>query len=135
MKLGTTLIFCAALLFVSHAAGQSKAAADPLTGTWTGYMGRDDTNQQTMNVDLKYDGKTITGVVTGPRYPGDIRTGTFDAASGALKFEVVVRNEAKTVVLFEGKVEKGVASGTVSFDDGQKGVFKISKQAAGKQEK
>jgi hypothetical protein len=135
MRLATTLIFCTALLLVSHAAGQSKAAADPLTGTWTGYMGPDDTKQQTMNVEMKYDGKTITGVVTGPPYPGDIRTGTFDVATGALKFEVVVRNEAKTIVHFEGKVEKGVAGGTVSFDDGKKGVFKISKETAGKQEK
>ena len=98
-------------------------------------MGPDDTQQQSINVDLKYDGKTITGVVTGPRYPGDIKTGTFDAATGALTFEVIVRNEAKTVVRFEGKVEKGVASGTVAFGDGQKGVFKMTKDASGKPEK
>jgi hypothetical protein len=86
-----------------------------------------------MKVEMKYDGKAITGVITGPRYPGDIRTGTFDAATGALKFEVVVRNESKSIVHFEGKVEKGVASGSVSFDDGQKGVFKMTKDAAGTQ--
>ena len=136
MKFATTLVMCTALLFSNHAAGQSKAAADPLTGTWTGSMGPDDTQQQTsMKVEMKYDGKAITGVITGPRYPGDIRTGTFDSATGALKFEVVVRNESKSIVRFEGKVEKGVASGIVSFDDGQKGVFKMTKDAAGTQEK
>ena len=134
MRFATTLVMCTALLTANHAAGQSKASADPLTGTWTGSMGPDDTQQQTsLKVEMKYDGKTITGVVTGPRYPGDIRTGTFDGATGALKFEVVVRNESKSIVHFEGKVEKGAASGTVAFDDGQKGVFKMTKDAAGKQ--
>ena len=133
MRFATTLVLCTALLIANHAAGQSEAAADPLTGTWTGSMGPDDTQQQSIKVEMKYDGKTITGVITGPRYPGDIRTGTFDAATGALKFEVVVRNESKSIVHFEGKVEKVVASGSVSFDDGQKGVFKMTKDAAGKQ--
>jgi hypothetical protein len=135
MKFATTLVICIAVLFVDHAAAQSKAAADPLTGTWTGSMGPDDTQQQSINVEMKYDGKTITGVVTGPRYPGDIRTGTFDAATGALKFEVVVRNDDKTVVHFEGKVEKRAVSGTVTFDDARKGVFKMTKDEAGKPDK
>ena len=135
MKFATALIICTALLYATHAAGQSKPAADPLTGTWTGSMGPDDTQQQSIKVEMKYDGKTITGVVTGPQYPGDIKTGTFDAATGALKFEVVVRNDDKTVVHFEGKVEKTAASGTVAFDDKRKGVFKMTKDEAGTPEK
>jgi hypothetical protein len=135
MKFATILIICTGLLFVSQAAGQPKAAADPLTGTWTGSMGPDDTQQQTIKVEMTYDGKTITGVITGPPYPGDIKTGTFDAATGALKFEVVVRNDEKTVVHFEGKVEKRAASGTVAFEDARKGVFKMTKNEAGTPEK
>jgi hypothetical protein len=132
MKFATALIICTALLYTTHAAGQSKPTADPLTGTWTGWMGPDDTQQRSIKVEMKYDGKTITGVVTGPQYPGDINNGTFDAATGALKFEVVVRNDEKAVVVFEGKVAKESASGSVTFGGGQKGVFKISKEAAGK---
>jgi hypothetical protein len=135
MRFATTLIICTALLFVGHAAGQPKAAADPLTGTWTGSMGPDDTQQQSIKVEMKYDGKTITGAITGPQYPGDIKTGTFDAATGSLKFDVIVRNDEKTVVHFEGKVEKTAASGTVTFDDARKGVFKMTKDGAGKPEK
>ena len=62
------LSVCAATAF----AQQASAPADPLTGTWTGYMGRSDGERQPITVDLKFDGTTILGTITGPPYPGDI---------------------------------------------------------------
>jgi hypothetical protein len=131
MKRRTLVVAACALLFVSHATAQSKADADPLTGTWSGTIGPSETDQQPIKVDLKYDGKTMSGVITGPRSPGDINGGTFDAASGAIRIEATIRNDAKTPVIFEGKLEKGTASGTVSFAN-NKGTFSITKDAPAK---
>src|SRR5688572_21294060 len=116
MKFATTLILCAALLVASPGA-QSKAGNDPLTGTWSGTMGPSETQQQPIKVELKYDAnaKTITGAVTGPRRGAEIEKGTFDAATGALTLNGTIQDDNKTPVVFEGKVAKGAASGTVAF--------------------
>jgi hypothetical protein len=93
-------------------------------------MGPDEASRQPITVALTFDGKAVSGTITGPPYPGRIRTGTFDSATGALKLEVIVEDEAKTVVLFEGKVDQGTATGRVSFNN-RTGVFSISKTGAG----
>lgn len=130
MKPRTFLVAACLLTAVSIAAAQSKATADALSGTWTGHMGPQETERQSITVTLKYDGTTITGLITGPPYPGDITGGSFDPATGALRFDVAVRNEEKTAVVFEGTVVKGTANGTVTFD-GRKGTFSIKKSGAG----
>jgi uncharacterized damage-inducible protein DinB len=128
MRLRNLLIACY-LLFsaVSPIAQSGETAADPISGIWTGSMGPGETNRQPMNVELKFDGKTaISGTITGPPYPGDIKTGTFDPKTGVLKLEVVVRNEEKTGVVFEGTVVQGTATGRVLFDN-RTGTFIITK--------
>jgi hypothetical protein len=104
-----------------------------LSGTWTGYMGRSETERQPVTVTLKFDGKSVTGRITGPPYPGDIKTGSFDAATGALKLEVTVLDDNKTIVWFEGKVTNGNAVGSVVFKTGTRGIFSITRQGAGTQ--
>jgi uncharacterized damage-inducible protein DinB len=112
----------------STAAHAAQASGDPVSGTWTGYMGRSESEQQPVTVAFKFDGKNITGTVVGPRYPGEIKTGTFDPATGALKFDVIVQNEEKTVVPFEGKIVEGTATGHLTLSD-QKGVFRLTRGA------
>lgn len=130
MKFATTLIVCIALLVMTPAA-QTKGSADPLTGTWSGTMGPNETQQQPVKMELKYDGKTITGTVTGPRRPAEITKGTFDAATGALTMEATIQNDEKTPVVFTGKVEKNAASGTVAFGNNT-GTFSVTKDAPAK---
>jgi hypothetical protein len=77
---------------------------------------------------LKFDGKVVTGTITGPPSPGEITKGTFDAKTGVLKLEVIVQNSAKTVVNFDGKVVKDTATGSVKFDDNRTGTFKIARK-------
>ena len=131
MKIKTLLVVCGLLLSAGLAAGQSKAAADAIAGTWTGTMGPNESDQHAITVTLKSDGKTLTGLVTGPPYPGDITGGSFNPETGALRLDVVVRDDDKTRVVFEGTVVNGTASGTVAFRN-QKGSFRITKDAAGK---
>jgi hypothetical protein len=131
MKRKRLLIACCALLSVDSMIAQSGSApADPLSGVWSGYMEPDETQRQPITVTLKFDGNALSGTITGPPYPGDIKSGTFDPVTGALKFEVVVRDDSKTVVVFEGKVAQGSAAGRVSFNN-RTGTFNIAKQGAG----
>ena len=106
---------------------QSRAAADPLTGTWTGSMGPSGEESQPITVELKFDGKTVRGLITGPPYPGDITAGTLDRRTGALTFTVVVRDAAKTVVRFTGALKQGSAGGRFIMND-REGVFRISRK-------
>jgi hypothetical protein len=127
MKLRTLLIVCCVML-IAGATGAQPAKTDVVSGTWTGSMGPNDTERHPITVTLKFDGKNVSGTITGPPSPGKIDKGTYDAASGALKFEVVVQDESKTVVSFAGKVVKDTAAGTVTFKDGGKqGTFTLKK--------
>jgi uncharacterized damage-inducible protein DinB len=117
------------LLFADPVQAQStKTAADPISGTWTGYMARDNGDRQPLTFTMKFDGTALSGTVVGPPKPGTIRTGTFDRASGALNFEVAVA-DSETVARFEGKVLKDAASGTVTLD-GQTGTFNLTKNGS-----
>lgn len=111
------------LLGAQAPAAQSAASAG-LTGTWTGSMSRSASEEQSITLELTYDGKVVLGTITGPPYPGDIRAGTFDPASGALTLDVAVRDPGKTVARFEGTVADGTAHGTVTIN-GQHGTFRI----------
>ena len=91
-------------------------------------MGPNEKNRQPINVTLKFDGKVVTGKITGPPNPGEITKGTFDAKTGVLKFDVVVQDPAKTVVNFDGKVVKDTATGSVKFPDTRTGTFKITRK-------
>ena len=126
MRLGTLLVLCGVMLIVGTT-GAQPAKTDVISGTWTGSIGPNDTERQPVTITLKFDGKNISGTVTGPPNPGKIDKGTYDAASGALKFEVVVQDEAKTVVSFAGKVVKDTAAGTVTFRGGKQGTFTLKK--------
>jgi len=129
MKLNILAFACGLFLCVPSAGAQTPAApADPVSGTWTGSMARD-TDGMPLTITLKFDGTSLTGTVTGPPTPGMIRTGTFDKASGALKFDVEVQDPSKTVVTFEGKVVNDKATGTVSMG-GQTGKFTLTRGSA-----
>ena len=129
MKFALTMIVCAALLAVP--AAQSKSSTDPITGTWNGSIGPDETQRMPVKVELKYDGKTITGLITGPQSPANITKGTFDAETGALKMEGVIQNQNQSVVVFTGKVVDGAATGTIAFDD-KSGTFDFKKDPPAK---
>jgi hypothetical protein len=132
MKHRTILLAYCLLTFGDLALSQAPApTSNPITGLWTGQM-VGGPNRATINVELKYDGKTITGTVSGPELPrpADIKTGSFDAKTGALKFQAVIRGD-EAIVRFEGTVAQGDATGKVFLPDSNVGEFKISKKAAG----
>jgi hypothetical protein len=123
---------CCVLLSTSSLPAQSpgeKAKADPITGTWTGELvlqGAPGAIKVTM--ELKFDGKsTVSGTVSGLPNPADVKTGTFDPKTGALKLQLGKQGAADVLLVLEGTVVKGTATGRFTGDEA--GEFKIAKKA------
>jgi hypothetical protein len=90
---------------------QSSAKADPITGSWTGEIrGENDAEGRPITLNLKFDGKSaVTGTMTGLPSPGDVKKGTFDPGTGALKLELGKTGETEVLLTFDGKVAGGKA--------------------------
>lgn len=93
-------------------------------------MGPNETDRHPITVELEFDGTNISGLITGPQYPGEIKSGTFDSSTGALKLEITVKDEDSTRVVFEGTLREGTATGRVQMRN-QSGTFTMTKNAAG----
>lgn len=77
MKLRSLLIICFVLMSASSMPGQTAAAAaDPITGTWKGYMGPGANPQYAITMDLKLDKAAISGTFQGLPSPGEVKNGT-----------------------------------------------------------
>jgi len=121
------LWMCCVLLSVSSVLAQSRGArTDAISGTWTGDLILDRTRPITL--ELKFDGaRKVTGTLTGMPNPADVKAGTFDPKTGALKLDLGKRGDPAVLLVFEGKVVNGTATGRVSGED--TGEFKIAKKA------
>lgn len=123
-----------ACLMVSVAAfSQGGAAPDPLSGTWTGDWGPNAQDRNQVSVDLKFDGKALTGVVksTQPSRPDvPLSNSSFDSATRTVKMEAEARNprSGQTIkYIIEGKLEGTSLAGSWNHD-GRKGDFKLTKK-------
>jgi DinB family protein len=127
------LLAIGAVLVASYTPLQAQTA-DPLTGRWSGYIGRSAATPSAATFQLKLAANgSVSGSVTGPQItPGEITNGTFDARTGALKFTVLVtaaKGDSRGNVAFDGRVVRDTASGTIVLG-GEKGVFRITKGGA-----
>ena len=123
--------FVVTMMVMALAGGTSLGAqargakADPLSGTWTGELTAGERDRSIILI-LKFDGKTrVTGTFTGMPKPGDVKSGTFDAKTGALKLDLGIEGDSAVRLTFEGTVAKDKASGRVSGE--ASGEFKLSK--------
>jgi hypothetical protein len=106
----------------------AKPKADPLSGTWTGEMIPGNGGRISITMELKFDGKSaVSGTFSGLPNPGDVKTGTFDPKTGALKLQLGKQGEAEVLIVLEGTVVKGTATG--HFTGEITGEFKLSKKA------
>jgi hypothetical protein len=97
--------------------------ADPLSGAWLGDYGPTAAHRVSVTVDLKWDGKILTGVAN----PGPIpfKNSTFDPKTGAVHLEADVffmGNKVRYVM--NGKIDNGVLLGTWKHGD-KKGDFRL----------
>lgn len=134
-KLVTVVCFLVCLaIAIPMVAQQRAAAADPLTGTWTGdwwpSANANDRNQ--VSVELKFDGKTgLTGTVktTGaPARPDVTLTkSTFTAATSAVHMEADVTSPRAVHFIIDGKLTGTSMAGSWNHD-AVKGDFKLTKK-------
>ena len=109
-----------------------QRGGDPLTGTWSGDWGPNAADRNTVNVNLKWDGKALTGVVHSINYQRPdvtLQKATFDPASGAVHMEADVPNPRGGTIhyVIDGKLVNGTMSGSWNHD-GRKGDFKLTKK-------
>ena len=111
----------------------SALAQDAVNGTWSGDWGPSPGDRNPVTLSLKFDGKALTGNVTGGENvtaPIPIQKGTFDPKTGAVHMEAAAmdRRAGRTVhFIIDGKVDKNTMTGTWNHDN-RKGDFKLTKK-------
>jgi hypothetical protein len=125
------LTVCCVLLVAASPLAQSegkKASSDPITGTWTGELRRQgDDRGIAVTMQLKFDGKSdVTGTFTGLPNPGDVKKGTFDPKTGAVKLQMGKEGDATVLLVLEGTLDKDTIAG--KFSGEESGEFKITKK-------
>lgn len=116
----------ACLVIVASASAQK---ADPLSGTWTGDWGPSPDDRNQVTVELKWDGKKLTGTVNPGPNAVELQKATFVPKTGAVHFEADTKNRRGTPIhyVIDGKVEQTTMTGSWSHDN-RKGDFKITKK-------
>ena len=106
-----------------------NAADDPLSGTWTGDWGPSPSDRNQVTVELKWDGKSLTGTVNPGPSAVELKNATFDPKTGAVHFEAdaTSRRGGQIHYMIDGKVEGRTMTGTWNHDN-RKGDFKITKK-------
>jgi hypothetical protein len=124
---------CVVALFISFAivaSGSTKPmAADPLSGTWTGDWGPSAADRNQVTVELKWDGKALTGTVNPGPNAVVLQKSTFDPKTGAIHMEADTKGRRGNDIhyVIDGKVENGTMTGSWNHDN-RKGDFKITKK-------
>jgi hypothetical protein len=125
----TLLACCCALALAAPLAAQAQKPkpADSLSGTWNGELVVDGRDPVSVTMKLTFDGKGgVTGSFTGLPSPGEVKAGTFDDKKGSLKLDLGKTGEAPTLLVLEGTIAKGVATGRVSGE--HTGTFKLTRK-------
>lgn len=105
------------------------AADDPLSGTWKGDWGPSASDRNQVTVELKWDGKMLTGTVNPGPDAVELKKTSFDPKTGAVHFEADAKNRSGNPIhyIIDGKVEGKSMTGTWGHDN-RKGDFKITKE-------
>jgi len=111
-----------ALACATPLAAQSRGAGkapDAVTGTWKGELTPTGApRSRPVTLELKHDGKgKVSGTMSGMPNPADVKAGTFDPKTGALKLQMGKEGDPAVLLVLEGKVAKNVASGRMSGED------------------
>ena len=130
MRVKTLHVIClAASLLIAVSAVAQKSGSDPLSGTWTGDWGPSPDDRNQVTVELKYDGKSLTGTENPGPSAIALQKATYNPKTGAVHFEADAKDRRGNAIHYvvNGKVDKGTMTGTWSHE-GEKGDFKITKK-------
>ena len=125
MKLKVSYLICA---LICAAALPLLAQTDAISGSWTGDWGPTAAHRNPVTVDLKWDGKALTGTVNPGPNAITLQKTTFDPKTGDVHLEAEAASRGSKVhFVIDGKVEKGTMTGSWNHDN-RKGDFKITKK-------
>jgi hypothetical protein len=126
-------------LLACQAKAQQPSGGDPLTGTWLGDFGNGLWDRNTISLELKWDGKNLTGMIkpgapNGRMYrnftPFPIEKPMFDPRTGAIRFEALFEPRDRSYVI-DGKVNGDTITGTWNRPtESRSGDFKVTRQKA-----
>jgi len=119
-----SLLFIALFGYIPVASAQQKT--DALTGTWKGDWGSSPTDRNAVVVELKWNGKTLTGVVNPGPDSIPIEKASFDPNSMKIHLEVT-KTSPNFVHVVDGVVEKDKMSGSWSRPN-RKGDFQLTRE-------
>jgi hypothetical protein len=134
MMRSLSIVLCCVAVSVATTLAQSGAkkdakTSDPISGTWIGELTpQNGPGPVQVTMELKFDGKSaVSGTVSGLPNPAEVKAGTFDPKSGALNLKLGKTSGPEVLLVLDGTVAKGAASGKVTGDGGG-GEFKIKKK-------
>ena len=127
-KVGSFIAIVACLVMAASLLAQS----DALSGTWSGDWGPNSADRNAITMEVKFDGKAVTGNITGGRNVTSaipLTNASFDPKTGAFKAEASVagRGGAQVHYKIDGKVQGKEMTGSWNHDN-RTGDFKLTKK-------
>jgi hypothetical protein len=113
----------------AFASAQSAASPDPITGTWTGRIGPTAQPNFAVTLVLRLDGTAIQGTVSTSDGAGEVRSGSYDAATGALNIGIARAGEDAVSLVLDGVAVQGIATGRVTRG-ASRGTFVLTRNGA-----
>ena len=124
-------VLLSALPVLAQSRGRSKPP-DAVTGTWKGELLPEGAPRgRAVTLELEHDGRgKVSGTMAGMPNPADVKAGTFDPKTGALKLQLGKAGEPAVLLVLEGTVAKNAVSGRMTGD--VSGEFKLAKSGTPK---
>jgi hypothetical protein len=118
-----------ACILVAAGAVLAEQKDDPLSGTWVGDWGPSASDRNQVTVELKWDGKTLTGTVNPGPNAVAIEKASFDPKTKKVHFEAKAtsRRGQERHYVVDGTLEKNTLSGSWNHET-RSGDFKITKK-------
>ena len=123
------ILLLSALLLSGASAFFLNAADDPLSGTWAGDWGPSPADRNQVTVELKWDGKNLSGTVNPGPNAVELKKTTFEPKTGVIHMEADATSRRGTPIhyMIDGKVDGKEMTGSWNHDN-RKGDFKIAKK-------